>query len=453
MLGMLAGVIDSDRIFKQFDLAARRAVVAAVSGGSDSLALLFLLKDFLDHSAPQTSLVAVTIDHGLRPESASEAEAVAELCRGHGIAHRTLRWAGVKPAAGLPAAAREARYRLLAEAAAAQRSDLVLTGHTLDDQIETVDMRRARGAKGSGDGRGLAGMAPATLYDGRIWIVRPLLDTGRAALRDFLRGRDIAWIDDPTNVDTKYERARRRAATATRSDPGAGVDRRRGAAADRARRSCRRIDPNACPARGSRIDCDRSQLRRRGRSRCRRLCPAHPAGRCRRQRAIARSRAGRHAFRPAAGRRIPRDAVARGGRRASRRDLRQAGKSWPAGRGRRAGSAMSGTAATGSGNCRTVRRSRRSAPLNASALLASHQEGRRSGKPDACRARRRAGAVAQRPMPSGFALDAGAARRIIAPWARFLPSFDLEPARAVAALLGADIPPEPPLSGHKEREG
>ena len=80
------GSIDPDAIFQQFDLTRRGAVVAAVSGGSDSLALLFLLKDFLDRASPATRLVAVTIDHGLRAAAAAEAGAVAALCRRFGIA-------------------------------------------------------------------------------------------------------------------------------------------------------------------------------------------------------------------------------------------------------------------------------------------------------------------------------------------------------------------------------
>ncbi|TYR34563.1 tRNA lysidine(34) synthetase TilS [Mesorhizobium microcysteis] len=204
--------LDLARLFGGIDIDQHRRFIVAVSGGSDSLALLLLFKSFLDRKAPRTPLLAVTVDHGLRPEAAAEARAVAALCNKEGIAHRTMVWDGEKPSGGIIAAAREARYDLLALAADEFGADVVLTAHTMDDQAETVSMRLRRA---SGGGSGIAGMARATLFDERIWIVRPLLAERRQALRDYLADNGIAWIDDPTNDNHTYERVRVRAELAT----------------------------------------------------------------------------------------------------------------------------------------------------------------------------------------------------------------------------------------------
>ncbi len=196
--------IDPVGLFSCFEIGTRDTVIAAVSGGSDSTALLLLLKDRLDLIAPRTRLVAVTIDHALRPESPREAEAVGRLCAELGIPHRIRTWSDIKPVSGLAAAAREARHRLLADAARTEGTDLVFTGHTRDDQAETVLMREARAETG----RGLAGIAPATLVENVVWFARPLLAARRQALRAFLMGRRTGWSDDPSNADERHERAR-----------------------------------------------------------------------------------------------------------------------------------------------------------------------------------------------------------------------------------------------------
>lgn len=189
-------------------------LLVAVSGGSDSLGLLLFLKRAIDGQTypHRHTLSAATIDHGLRPEAADEAGEVAELCRELGIEHRIERWTGNKPGTGLPGAARAARYRLLAHAADILKADAIVTGHTLDDQIETVAMRADRSADAT---LGLSGMAPATLYAGHLWILRPLLRTRRTAIRSGLAADGRTWIDDPSNDDPRYERVRTRRAAPT----------------------------------------------------------------------------------------------------------------------------------------------------------------------------------------------------------------------------------------------
>ncbi len=177
-------------------------LIVAVSGGSDSTALLHLLHQ---RRAALPRLVVVTVDHGLRAAAKEEAAGVAALCDRLGIEHRIARWAGRKPRTGLQEAARLARYDLLRQCALSEGASAVVTGHTEDDQIETAIMRGERGP-----GRGLSGMAEAVLYRSDCWILRPLLAVRRNALRDLLAGVGIDWVEDPSNRDERFERARLR---------------------------------------------------------------------------------------------------------------------------------------------------------------------------------------------------------------------------------------------------
>lgn len=183
-----------------------RPVGVAVSGGSDSTGLVAALHEL----AGPARLVALTVDHGLRPGSAEEAASVAEFCSGKGIRHETLTWIGDKPSQGIQAAARAARQRLLSATARRLGLSAVVTAHTQDDQRETRVMRGRRSA--STDSPGLAGIPPATLIDGDVWFVRPLLGVARADIRAFLASRGIGFIDDPSNEDVRFERVRIRRA-------------------------------------------------------------------------------------------------------------------------------------------------------------------------------------------------------------------------------------------------
>jgi tRNA(Ile)-lysidine synthase len=225
-------VIDAARQFLQSFTRPSRILVA-VSGGSDSKGLLLALHSALGAAEYKGfSLVACTVDHALRAESVDEAEAVASFSAELGIPHRIARWEGKKPATGIQAAARNKRYELLAEAAEALGADCIATGHTLDDQRETIAMR---GLRDPGGGHGAAGMAAGMLYGCRIWVLRPFLDLRRAQIRSFLEARGVGWLEDPSNANPEFERVRVRARLATSEQvPVHSRDGRRAASSARA---------------------------------------------------------------------------------------------------------------------------------------------------------------------------------------------------------------------------
>ena len=188
------------------DWKAAPAIVLAVSGGPDSIALMWLAARWRHALRRGPRLIAVTVDHGLRPEAAREARDVKKLAKDLDLPHRTLRWHGAKPKAGVPAAARTARYRLLAQAARADGATHILTAHTRDDQAETLLMRMLRGSGIAG----LAAMARETEREG-VWLARPLLDVPKSRLVATLDRARIAFADDPTNRDMSFTRPRLRA--------------------------------------------------------------------------------------------------------------------------------------------------------------------------------------------------------------------------------------------------
>jgi tRNA(Ile)-lysidine synthase len=195
---------DAKRMFA--DWKGVPAIVLAVSGGPDSMALMWLAARWRRALARGPRLIAVTVDHGLRSEAAAEARDVKRLARALELPHRTLRWTGTKPKTGLPAAARAARYRLLAQVARQSGATHILTAHTRDDQAETLLMRMLRGSGVAG----LAAMARESERDG-VLLARPLLQVSKSQLIATLKKAKIGFADDPTNRDTGFTRPRLRA--------------------------------------------------------------------------------------------------------------------------------------------------------------------------------------------------------------------------------------------------
>lgn len=180
-------------------------LAVAVSGGADSLALLLLADDWARRRGGGAT--GLTVDHGLRPESAAEARRIGTWLAGRAIPHVVLPWQGDKPASGLQAAARQARYDLLA--GWCRRSGVLhlAVAHHLEDQAETVLLRLGHGSGLAG----LAGMA-AVVERPEVRVLRPLLGVSRESLRRTLRDRGQEWIEDPSNQNAAFARVRLRAA-------------------------------------------------------------------------------------------------------------------------------------------------------------------------------------------------------------------------------------------------
>ena len=188
--------------FEPFE--AKPILTVAVSGGRDSMALALLAHDWARERGG--AVRALIVDHGLRTGSAREAAETQGRLASHGMVAEILRWTGSKPASGIQEAARAARYRLLLDACRERAILHLLVAHHADDQAETVAMRAERASGPDG----LAGMA-ALVEHRHARLLRPLLPLRRARLTATLLARQVPWIDDPSNADPRFERARLRA--------------------------------------------------------------------------------------------------------------------------------------------------------------------------------------------------------------------------------------------------
>jgi tRNA(Ile)-lysidine synthase len=236
----------------------------AVSGGGDSVALMHLLAGWAKKTRRPPPHV-VTVDHGLRAESAADARQVLRWAKTAGLKPHSLRWKGPRPAADIEAAAREARYRLMGEWARKNGIAALYVAHTRDDQAETFLLRLMRGSglDGLAAMRAVASYPLADFAD--LSIVRPLLSMEREHVRSLLKSSGHGWLEDAMNADERFARVRLRKAWTALEEAGLSKQRLAGAAAHLARarealeevtqavltRSCRRyrnglqFDPKA----------------------------------------------------------------------------------------------------------------------------------------------------------------------------------------------------------------
>jgi len=217
-----ASVFNPDAVRAHLERLGNSPCLLGLSGGGDSLALLLIASRWAQENGVQ--LTPVIIDHAMRAESANEAQFAARRASQLGLSPQTICWDRDKPTTGIQAAARNFRLNAFAKLAQNARATTVLLGHTRDDQAETVWMRLQAG----GGPDALAGMtmqSPLPLWpQGRgVSIYRPLLDTTRTQLRDWLTEQGESWVDDPSNENRAYTRIRNRETLAQLSVDGFDV--------------------------------------------------------------------------------------------------------------------------------------------------------------------------------------------------------------------------------------
>lgn len=193
-----AAVTGAEELFAPF--AGANAILIALSGGPDSMALLWLAARWAGEPG-RPRLEAATVDHGMRAASAEEARAAGRAAAALGVPHHLLKWSGPKPSTRIQERARDARYALLDACAGVIGADVLLTAHHADDQAETILFRMVRGSGIAG----LAGMAAISTRNGLIHG-RPLLGLTKEELLAVCAGAGLDYSNDPSNADPRFAR-------------------------------------------------------------------------------------------------------------------------------------------------------------------------------------------------------------------------------------------------------
>ncbi len=188
---------------KQMEVLDCHTIGLAVSGGGDSIAMLTLAAEWAKGNKKEIKVV--TVNHNLRTEAKEEAIFTRNFVKKLGYSHTILKWKRLSDKGNLQAEASFARKKLISNWAKLNNIKTVLFAHTLDDQVETILMRFARGSGVDG----LVGMKKNLSLNGLCWF-RPLLNISRNDLRNFLKIKKIKWVEDPTNQDRKYLRVKAR---------------------------------------------------------------------------------------------------------------------------------------------------------------------------------------------------------------------------------------------------